>query len=60
METPFFGILVVSTNSILKAFCSRILSKEDLKVKLMKFGILSKEWSKILKPKLLKNSGSLI
>lgn len=42
LKRPFLGILVVHTNSKLTAFCSRILSKDDLKVKLMKFGTLSK------------------
>lgn len=45
MKRPFLGILVVNTNSKLKAFCSRILPKDDLKVKLMKFGTLSKGYA---------------
>ena len=42
MERPSIGILVACITSRLKAFCSKILSKEALKVKLKTFGILSK------------------
>lgn len=42
MERPSIGILVACINSTLKAYCPKILPKEDLKVKLKTLGILSK------------------